>query len=670
MSKRLSRWWINIAANGLVLIVCVTSGVGLCASPQDVETGKTTGQTASRLALGKYGSTSGLKDNAINPLVSSESMLNTVDGSTAFDAQLSFPNSNKFLEVFIQPGSTGDLSTVIIGQDLDFDGSTDYSYQLPVRVSGICANGVISCSPGTWENCTYYIWKADSTGKITLDDVYPDKLGGCYCINTGCGNNLVWNNTEVILDDLGGGAVGAVQKANSGFTISDVRVQDTAISYYGQDTSRTTTTPGINTTGEPPEAAFLRTPMAMPTSVQNLAQTQAGDPDSLYRLVSGIDTQKQQNRCSVIRNISMYRPNINDIIVPLGGTGTVYYCGANCINVVLGQVGDNYWRGSCRIFEKYFNVLVKQPDLIQSATIVRAKWDDYMQVWIDDYKVWSGPNNNFPPETAGRCELSTSWDRNPHANVTSYFKRAGEIKTKIRVSVTGRGEGYAFVQLKIKPDRCVVESSISDGCAALDSRSDCELQSERVDDVTTWRSGNPTGLVALPSTRTLTEGPCTEDVTMDWWHKERTYFCERSPYDFSHAEARYNRVVDSISDGSSFYEDQILNADGTWSDRPVQAIALPDVGNFDECEQACKTRKVREDSQATLTGVSANYQTNIRSWDILYHSCVDGTCPTEAGEEVLRNCQCLNEFTEAATLMQMMRKAGQDVICSDGVAKP
>jgi len=361
------------------------------------------------------------------------------------------------------------------------------------------------------------------------------------------------------------------------------------------------------------------------------------------------------------------KPTIDDVIIPLGGTGAVQYCGPDCINVILGRIGNNYWSGHCDIFEKYFRVFVKKPDLIQSATIVHAKWDDYMQVWIDNYKVWSGPNNNFPPETAGRCELSTSWNRNPNVNVTSYFKRAGEIKTKIRVSVSGEGEGYAFIHIRLKSDRCVVASSIVDGCASLEGRTDCDLQEEKVDGVQTFRNANPTSLTPLSSTRTLIQGSCTEDVTQDWWHKERTYFCSNPDYDFSNAAERYGKVVDSISTGSSTYEDQILE-DGAWTNFSG-SITLPEVGHFEECEPACKTRRQREDTQATLYGTSSQYQTNTSSYDILYHSCVDGTCPTESGEEVLVNCQCLNEFAEAATVIQMLRQAGQDMICSDGVAK-
>ena len=666
MSRLSRRWWTSIAVNCVVLALFPV--VVFSADPAEVAAGQATGQVAARSVKERFGSKSGLREAAINPLISSDSSLETVDGSRSFSAQLAFPSSKKFLEVFIQPGATGDLSTVILGEDINFDGSTDYSYRVPVPVSGVCANGIISCTPGTWDDCLHYRWVAGNSGKVAIQETSPDQLGGCYCINSNCGNNLVWNNPQIILRDLGGGAVGAAQQANSSFTISDIRLNDMTIAYYGQDTSRITSASGANNSGSPVATTFLTHPMAMQANVQNEVQSQAGDMSSLYSLVSGLDPQRQQSSCGIDRQIVLTKPSINDVIVPLGGTGAVQFCGPDCINVILGRIGNNYWSGHCDIFERYFRVFVKQPELIQSATIVHAKWDDYMQVWIDNYKVWSGPNNNFPPETAGRCELSTSWNRNPNVNVTSYFKRYGEINTKIRVSVSGEGEGYAFIHIRLKEDRCVVASSIINGCASLEGRTDCELQDEKVDGVQTFHNANPTSLTPLPSTRTLTQGNCTEAVTQDWWHKDRVYLCSNPSYDFTNAADRYGTVVDSISAGSSTYEDQVLREDGSWS-HLNGSITLPDVGDFDECELACKTRRSREDSQATLYGTSNDYHTSTSSYDILYHSCVDGICPLEAGEEVLMDCQCLNEFAEAATVIQMLRQAGQDMICSDGVKK-
>lgn len=123
----------------------------------------------------------------------------------------------------------------------------------------------------------------------------------------------------------------------------------------------------------------------------------------------------------------------------------------------IGKVGDNYWDGYCSIFEQKTTYKVVNPDAIEKVTLVYAKYDDYMQVWVgeagEERKIWNGPNNNFPPETGGACELSTSWEQTLNVDVTDEFKskNPGElVNFKIRVSVAGSGEGYA--RLKIDYD--------------------------------------------------------------------------------------------------------------------------------------------------------------------------------------------------------------------------
>jgi hypothetical protein len=572
----------------------------------------------------------------------------------------------------MQPGPTGDLSTVIVGEDLDFDGTTDYSYQVPFPVSGVCGNGVISCAPGTWTDCRRFTWQADAEGRASLQEDFHNKTGGCYCINSDCGSNLVWTNAKVVLQDLGGGVVGAIQQANAGFTISDVRVENTTISYYGQDTSRTTDADGIPSAASPvppAQTAYFSTPLEIQSATQSAVTAQGGDAESLYSLVSGVSASQQRNLCEIRKEVVIAEKTINDVITPLGGTGSVQYCGPACIDVVLGKIGDNYWSGSCKIFERDFRFFIHLPELIESATIIRAKWDDYMQVWIGGQKAWSGPNNNFPPETGGACELSTSWDRNPNKDVTTYFKNSGEIQTKIRVSVTGHGEGFAFIRVRLKEDMCVSSVAVVDGCEALASRSDCTLQEERVDGVYTYRNANPTSLSPLPSTMEINQGNCSEKITEDWWEKKRVYLCDTPAYDFSDAKTRFGQVVGSLNDDgtSAFYQDA-LKTSGGWTSTSGSFDPM-DLPAHDECEKACKTRKSRVDSQVVLAGHSEQFQTDTTSYDILYHTCVDDQCPVEPGEEILKNCQCLNEFAEAATIIQMLRQAGQDTICSDGIPK-
>jgi len=148
-----------------------------------------------------------------------------------------------------------------------------------------------------------------------------------------------------------------------------------------------------------------------------------------------------------------YDPAEAASIRQIGGEDGISTCGPGCVDMWIGRVGDNYWEGSCSIFESTSNFVLQHPEAVESATLTRAKYDDYMQVYLNNEKIWQGPNDNFPPETGGQCELDTSWDQTPNVDVTEQFRKKGPIDFLIRVSVTGEGEGYGRIRLRYDPSK-------------------------------------------------------------------------------------------------------------------------------------------------------------------------------------------------------------------------
>ena len=68
--------------------------------------------------------------------------------------------------------------------------------------------------------------------------------------------------------------------------------------------------------------------------------------------------------------------------------------------------------------------------------------------------------------------------------------------------------------------------------------------------------------------------------------------------------------------------------------------------------------------------VNKDNKSGVVKYDNFYYECDAGNqCPAEPGEEVIKACQCLNEFAEASAIMQVIRQAGQDMICSSGETK-
>jgi len=161
------------------------------------------------------------------------------------------------------------------------------------------------------------------------------------------------------------------------------------------------------------------------------------------------------------RNCTLLHAYKAGIINYVSGPMNLASCGDGCLYIWIGSIGDDYWEGDCSIFEESISVDVFNPNAVKSATLEYAKWDDYLQVYINDNKVWSGPDGNFPPETVGSCELSTSWEVNPGVDVSGYFRKKGALKFKTRTSVTGHGEGYARIKVIFDPTKILTEDKYS-----------------------------------------------------------------------------------------------------------------------------------------------------------------------------------------------------------------
>lgn len=188
MIKPSARWCVVIA-----LSVLSHARYVLAADPASAA------RDAAGAALKQFGSSEAIRKNASLPLTSGEARLSTIDGSDAAAVQISHPSSSAFLSLAIQRAASGDLTPVRVRQDLDFDGNFDYSYQPPLPISGICANGVISCEAGTWDHCQTYRWSSDSAGRASLTSSLLNTLAGCYCVNLRCGSP---GNVRDMLKDL------------------------------------------------------------------------------------------------------------------------------------------------------------------------------------------------------------------------------------------------------------------------------------------------------------------------------------------------------------------------------------------------------------------------------------------------------------------------------------
>lgn len=605
------------------------------------------------------GSAGAIEQNLSGPLLSDQAM--TGPDGRPFGAQIGCPTAAPFLEVFIAPGAGGDITTLNIQQDTTMSGAFDHLLSAPFPVSGVCANGVVSCTPGTWEGCNHYRWAASGANELMLELVPLRDLGGCYCVNNACGTNLVMANLERTVTDLGSGAAAALARQNAYYAISDVTVTGPVATYSGQDT-------GACTGPAPPMAEYYADPASIVPDAFATAAVDEIYQDMISSPAAEPSAGTTISSCNVTRSVTMNESGLMDIIDFDSGSGSVVPCGPACLSITLGVVGDNYWSASpCGIFTHYAGLNVLEPARIVSATLNSAVWDDWIQVWGNDDLIWFGPYAWTSPTAnpPGPCELGTSWSTSPGVEFTDVLTVGGPVDFDVRVAVAGGGEGYVQATVEVDTSCQLDPDVIVDSCSGFHAAPDCTLIEEVVDGVVTYSGYASTSLTPLPQTVTVSGSVCSADVTRDWFVKQRKYACiGTAPFDFADALERQAHVVASAS--AAGYEDRIT--DLTTGEVTYSAGALPLFTDVDvqACAPVCKTRREVTQDNVSASGLVQDNTATPVSYDIAYRACSATGCPLSPGEEIVTDCTCLDAFAEAATVMQLIRSAGRDILCSSG----
>ena len=642
----------------LLIILLIFSGFHLLLHADPATMNEKAGELF-RSSGARWGTADGIQENITRPMTSEEPLV-TVDG-TPFGAQLNCNTKDAFLELAVLPGKTGDLDLVIFKQDTTGDGEFDYNGKLPVHISGVCGNGFISCDPGTWDNCQAYEWNVKD--HILSVEVAPLKdLGGCYCINTSCGKNLVWINLNEILNHLATAAAGALAVESPDYAISDMVTRDSVVTVFGQSVISCSDKKTL------PDSGYTGTPAKL-----NSDAFAAAADDELYQLIfsskSGAASSRAEfQTCTLRRRISINETALDEIIEYDSGSGKITLCGPDCLRLVLGRVGDNYWSAACGHFQHSVSFNVIRPDRIKSATLVQAKWDDWINVLINGSKIYAGPYDWDLAALPSPCELGTDWLRNPDVDFTDFLKTPGRKDFSVNVIVSGAGEGYAYAEIHVDTDCFLEDDAIHDSCRAWKDDPDCDLYEETKDGVTTVRDFYTTGLKSLVQTRDVVGRTCRFTVRRPWFEISRVYRCRnRKDYTFDDALDRNGVITESTSETG--YRDKItVDGKSVWK---TGKLLLPADGiTVDHCTKACKTRKAVPDNDAGHSGVVGHQTVDKIRYQVVYKSCQNSSCPVEDDEEIVEDCQCLEEFSSALTAMQAIRMAGGDAICSDGVKKP
>ena len=614
-------------------------------------------RTAAEASRAKTSDSDTLQQNYLTPGLAGQPIA-TIDNSTSFNPNIACQKTATLLELIAQPAASGDIGTLRISRDKDLDGAVDQTLTLPMPVSGICANGVIGCNPGTWNQCHFYKWDVAGSGDLKLSEVDQTELAGCYCINNSCGANLAWGNLASVLKDLGGGVVGALTTADPRIGVAQAVIDGPVIRYTGAQSTACSTNPAL------PQTAYRGNPTALAGDAAGAAASSSVF-QALKGSPAGIGKAEQIRSCTITREVSLNAVKTEDVIMRTSGGYGTYDYGDGTIAFMMGSPADNSLGGSCSFYDYRMTLHVEDPDRLQDVRLPYWFADDWGQLRIDGNLVSSGPSiwtgMGYPP---GNCERKGTFYSYPNLDLKPFLTK-GDHEIWLRVAVSGGGEAFAMVQASVDLS-CKPTEKLVDLCAANAADSKCQLYDETVDGVATIKSGVATGLTPLPQTRLFQSGACSLNLARPWFERHRRYRCTIDTGSLPEPDlSRGAYIIDHSTE--TLLADRVKNKDGSYS-TSTGSFALPDRSSIPACEAICKTRAPKANNEAAIDGIVGAKQNAPVGYDTFYHTCTAtgsaSHCPLGPGEELVSDCGCLDDFPEAVVMMQTVRLGGADMICT------
>lgn len=588
-----------------------------------------------------------------------------------FTSQLQSPSSSAFLEITATNVGPGGDIRLLVSQDTDFDNSFDRNYLLPDHISGICANGYITCDAGTWSNCSYKLWTANPSNRsisIVNSDMFH--LGGCYAINSnahpsGVGPSLFLTNIKNSLETIGGGIVAAIHNADPRCVVTQAHtdINNMRILYWGQESDQVAAPTSFQQIGSPTPENYFGNPNQLENDGSTLLAAEMANTQSFTSISQTMSNQNISTyQCTISRDITIGDQTIVHRCFTLSETYgchpqndgsaavSISLCGTTEVNTpfIDDEPSDGYGAfDQCVTGEPPLDATQSGQwkilhhdncgtccDPLGETAVCGSHCHDYA---CEDrvYYVWSR-ENDLPPQllTSGSCNLPDPGCRLFSENICDSL---GFCVTTINNYI-----GTA----KIPQTNCKQVNTDNDNYIVCANGASITSRSISTNITTTVASG--------------------QDL---WWRINRTYHCPQDKADYGLGDALIR--AQTIERSASANEiGTTLNYDDYLSGSIVSgSVNIHEHPAYNSCEMVCKVSRASKSSGANIAGHQGEENRNIDSVTEIYKVCelVGGSwsCPVDAGENMVENCACLNEFENAISTLSAIKEASQDLICGE-----
>jgi hypothetical protein len=238
-----------------------------------------------------------------------------------FDATLQCESSEKAIVIEPVSFAGGGEVSLRVQYDANLDGIFDKTVVTP-NISGFCVNGVMSCTPGTLNQCKFYEFAVPhrcssagedynslvdclnvcSAGSCTAQTDYVDivkstqeKVGRCDCTNSACGKSF--NSSFDSAMALFGGGIASQMITSLGIAVGKASVDPStlSVSYMAMVAGKC----GI----ESADIAKIKAGKSTGTPDYTAALLDAvNDPDSVYNIITSGRTVKE-GQCESVNSV-------------------------------------------------------------------------------------------------------------------------------------------------------------------------------------------------------------------------------------------------------------------------------------------------------------------------------------------------------------------------------
>jgi hypothetical protein len=660
---------------------------------------------------GAYASSGGINSKVIQPTMSNTPMT-TLNGQTSFSAQLECPNSQAFLQIFFEPTSSGDF-TAVVSQDPNLSGHFTYQLTTPL-ISGVCNNGFISCTQGTWNNCAYYQWTYNA-GDVGYIRVLNDTtLGSCFCNNSSCGGSLL-SQFNAVANTFGAGLASFIA-SNSQMAISNVQSSFPTLTYYGQNAQSCTAVAGNWAgSGYTNPAQYYKAGSALTGAGEDIMAQQSGQQsvvngktyNSPYNLISQNEYMNQNQATEKTCQIS----HLFNINISQGPTSGPMSCPSGSVPIA----------STC----KWTSCSMQSQSTPWSSFTGFTVTPGTTYVIASDSSGWTGCYTNSSAEI--KCGSDSEWREWPYSTnnggwgTTTGWLAPGQTITYYSGS-PGSSAFTTYVNSSTHIVDCMQISQSTNNSCAGQNFSKCKIKDEQICD----QNGNncvsvyqnyqyinpaiqpmcysysaPDGVLfnlcangssityqdnndaSCPGYNSTIPNQGTLDQSSnnsDWWIVKKTYNCPSPQMTIPNLQRE--KMVEqqgtyNSASGVAVYPDVGTGAAGiqAYSGNNYQAKWSYNAPTT-PCVYSCivsiapPRTAVLDAGVATTNNSSTGTPPNSPTIDKTYLACNQDpttkqwTCPATGSEQIIQPCVCLDQGGQSIAIMSAMVSAGKDMICS------